>query len=1662
MHVSTIRCDFSITSSNLRLTNATALLFAFLALFWLTSLRVECFDSDKLYKYDFEGAVTTKVADDEKPQYSGLAISSQLLLKKSANDELTVKLDKPTLATFNEHMEDIHLFKFDYKPIERAATLDKPFKIYFESDGSVKSFDTYKDEPKWVTNFKRGLLSFFQLKLKSPDEAQEAEKAATSGQYYTTSEKSVFGACETDYLVMNLAGDDSSSNYLNVTKTRNMAKCKTRFLHRFFPIDSSECVENEKDLQQYKHSNAIFEFRLKGTRQNYVIDQVLLDEVSRFSPFGQKAHSHIARTKFMLKLSKVEDSSESLSPESGSAAIESLSYDPAEMLNFYANINLDEAHHLSNIYQSSASVEQVMNSFEALVQEHKKYTSGFEDPNGDKFNLQENSRLAELFIRLNEQVGTLNSAKIEQLYSQVDERGDAHKKIFWDLMSVVGTNPSFMFMKKLITEGDAPSVKIKDFLTRLSFHIKMPSKSLFDEYVNLCKSDKIQTNQQYKRLCSLPLASLIHQHCVKPHAKYLRMQQEGANATAYKKAQNTCQIATAEEYFTRLVIPTGSSSDSSSELSVGDKMFNVKMAGELGVKSSIDYLTDVAKNLDEHPSLRSAAIWNLIKAARIYPNQVKRLVVPYFYDQNELLELRIAAFQNWFATGLSLHEMETLAQELMREPSRQLVIYVHSMIKSLAESTQIPCGHSSDKNARLVLPSIKQALNRHSAPSMTDSRASFSSQWQPEFGYGTTSFMSTIFSNESLAPSNIFYASSEIMSGLKLTPMMVSVQAHGLDKLIKRVAGISGLLSDKESFMDVFSLKRRSKRQVTSEMIKQEAAEIEKELKLSTRDFSDVYLAVTISAYGRPINFIDRDSRELKKMLSEDGTIKVPQIKKLLHSFNNHTTQQMMITFEKLEVFNNELGLTLYQSINDFDYKTFKLNSVKLDVEPGFFKDERQGKPPTKLSAALDAKMGRHNEMFVSTGALLVHSQQQVGVGFHKKKLVNVPLKLSIDAHLSENKVFFRRQPIHDNLLYIKQQPVTFVKSYDPSSPIAQSESKDSWKPLYDAANVEQMTDFKLDYMTPLAVGVKVQGKHRVGQDWSMASWRRYLYSVGPKAAKFMYFYSPSGSPMEVRVSTATTDENPTKELTSVFSWKHNHEENPEDLSDIDKELEKFTGNEQVSRPTTVSYKLALIGGSSKERKVGVDINYSRSFDKLKHQWRVSYQRTPLDQANPKSEATNLCWTGQTQFPKYKIDELIKFNLLGMEHKVDMNTQLTFGDECAAKEVQSDEIPSVNLKVSFDWSEKQRKMIEAALKGRQRRFAEDEDQELKKNIYLPIYKKCLKKREQTGALLDASCLHLLNMITEMNHISATVDYKDVPERWTKIMSTLGSLYTYARAGYIDEIDDKPHYNDYKSANGKQDRAHLEANLTSLAHDRKLSYEFGTPKYHVVYRNLPISVPPVSTFPLFDASYYQSLQKRVNNRVCSVSGQQVTTFDNFTYTMPSVGDGCFKLITKDCSPENNFVVLGAKVGSGKVLKVYIGQKFKVEFVPDKDGRQMRDIKVNGETVQVKPSSAPLKRETKIGPKTLEAFSIENNSAFYTLSSKLYKFSVSTDGTWILVQQSKYYAGKSCGICGDANGDHLLELKSPSSAKKICKNTNDFVWSYVLPSTCASRPASIECA
>jgi hypothetical protein len=98
--------------------------------------------------------------------------------------------------------------------------------------------------------------------------------------------------------------------------------------------------------------------------------------------------------------------------------------------------------------------------------------------------------------------------------------------------------------------------------------------------------------------------------------------------------------------------------------------------------------------------------------------------------------------------------------------------------------------------------------------------------------------------------------------------------------------------------------------------------------------------------------------------------------------------------------------------------------------------------------------------------------------------------------------------------------------------------------------------------------------------------------------------------------------------------------------------------------------------------------------------------------------------------------------------------------------------------------------------------------------------------------------------------------------------------------------------------------------------------------------------------------------------------------------------------------------------------------------------------------------------KIGPKEVELFSVTTNGVSYEVGAPKFGVRIGTDGNGVVVGVHKYYSGKACGLCGDANGDGSDDYRT--SAGKIVSSSNVFTNSFVIPDPMCSPvlPAGVE--
>jgi len=146
-----------------------------------------------------------------------------------------------------------------------------------------------------------------------------------------------------------------------------------------------------------------------------------------------------------------------------------------------------------------------------------------------------------------------------------------------------------------------------------------------------------------------------------------------------------------------------------------------------------------------------------------------------------------------------------------------------------------------------------------------------------------------------------------------------------------------------------------------------------------------------------------------------------------------------------------------------------------------------------------------------------------------------------------------------------------------------------------------------------------------------------------------------------------------------------------------------------------------------------------------------------------------------------------------------------------------------------------------------------------------------------------------------------------------------------------------------------------------------------------------------------------------------------------------------------------MVLSAKVKDKWRFKVFFSNKFNIQLIPKDDGM---DVDVNGKKIVV-TKEEPYIHSVKVGIRDIELFSVEFNGIIYKICSEKFGIIMSTDGIGYGVSNTRYYTGKTCGLCGDSNDNGYSEFKGPNN--NAFKSSNAFAYSYVIPSDKCSPPS-----
>ncbi len=95
------------------------------------------------------------------------------------------------------------------------------------------------------------------------------------------------------------------------------------------------------------------------------------------------------------------------------------------------------------------------------------------------------------------------------------------------------------------------------------------------------------------------------------------------------------------------------------QLSIKETILLIKTAGNFRAKEAISYLKDLIYSSQVH-YIRSTAAWNLIGIAKVYPEEVRAVAAPLFFNKSEEQDIRIAGLSAWFHSGPNFAQLQVI------------------------------------------------------------------------------------------------------------------------------------------------------------------------------------------------------------------------------------------------------------------------------------------------------------------------------------------------------------------------------------------------------------------------------------------------------------------------------------------------------------------------------------------------------------------------------------------------------------------------------------------------------------------------------------------------------------------------------------------------------------------------------------------------------------------------------------------------------------------------------------------------------------------------------------------------------------------------------------------------------------------------------------------
>merc|ERR1711962_1565931 len=288
---------------------------------------------------------------------------------------------------------------------------------------------------------------------------------------------------------------------------------------------------------------------------------------------------------------------------------------------------------------------------------------------------------------------SLSLSELEQLESKIlsASRSTGMKtveQIFYDILPIVGTNPSTMLVIKKVKEGSLPITVLTKIVSYTIRNIRYPTQELMEELVKMVKSTNVRSNKQLYTSSMLQLSNLFYHAYINP------VTVRNNFPTKVYGVFGTKESPVLTEQFIPFLIEeierTGSEHVRLSAILALGKTGHLKGLQTLtkGIERIVP-VTFAPTMITKVEAGRTIAVNALKRVAKMNPTEIRPILISIIINPVESAEVRIAAVSILPFSQPTTAELQKLAIRSWMEPSQQVSAFIVSTLRSLAY-TQVP------------------------------------------------------------------------------------------------------------------------------------------------------------------------------------------------------------------------------------------------------------------------------------------------------------------------------------------------------------------------------------------------------------------------------------------------------------------------------------------------------------------------------------------------------------------------------------------------------------------------------------------------------------------------------------------------------------------------------------------------------------------------------------------------------------------------------------------------------------------------------------------------------------------------------------------------------------------------------------------------------------